>query len=141
MVIASIIIGSLALLAAVANIIIILVDKKREAVRRQALLDYINNMGDGTLEAAEDFVIQRIEKAAEANKNENTAFRVAIEERLAKQHADIDALKVGAEPDYQQAVAAAKAVNDFNAGIISILNYDPMEVARRSRSNGNREDE
>jgi hypothetical protein len=141
MVIASIIIGSLALLAAVANITIILVDKKREAVRRQALLDYINNMGDGTLEAAENLVIQHIEKAAEANKNENTAFRVAIEERLAKQQADIDALKVGAEPDYQQAVAAAKAVNDFNAGIISILNYDPMEVARRSRSNGNREDE
>ena len=141
MVIASIIIGSLALLAAVANITIILVDKKREAVRRQALLDYINNMGDGALEAAENFVIQHIEKAAEANKNENTAFRVSIEERLAKQQADIDALKVGAEPDYQQAVAAAKAVNDFNAGIISILNYDPMEVARRSRSNGNREDE
>jgi hypothetical protein len=141
MVIASIIIGSLALLAAVANITIILVDKKREAVRRQALLDYINNMGDGTLEAAENLVIQHIEKAAEANKNENTAFRVAIEERLAKQQADINALKVGAEPDYQQAVAAAKAVNDFNAGIISILNYDPMEVARRSRSNGNREDE
>ena len=141
MVIASFILSSLALLAAAVSITLVLVDKKRETVRRQALIDYINNMGDGTMDAAEEFANQLFKTAVEEFEHENTALRSAFEERLTKQQADIDALKVGAEPDYQQAVAAAKAVNDFNAGIISILNYDPMEVARRNRSNGNREDE
>lgn len=74
MIIVCIVLSSLALLAAVVNITLILVDKKREIVRRQALIDYIDNVADGTLEEAEEYVNQRFAKASEARKEENAAL-------------------------------------------------------------------
>lgn len=141
MIIVCIVLSSLALLAAVVNITLILVDKKREPMRRQALLDYIDNVADGTLEEAEEYVNQRFAKASEARKEENAALAHEIDKRFERQQAEIQKLKAGAEPDYQQAMAAAKAVNDFNSSIISIMNFDPIEVARRNRNNGAQEDE
>lgn len=141
MIIACIVLSSLALLAAVVNITLILVDKKREIVRRQALIDYIDNVADGTLEEAEEYVNQRFAKASEAREKENTALAHEIDKRFERQQAEIQNLKAGAEPDYQQAMAAAKAVNDFNSSIISIMNFDPIEVARRNRNNGAQEGE
>lgn len=141
MIIVCIVLSSLALLAAVVNITLILVDKKREPMRRQALLDYIDNVADGTLEEAEEYVNQRFAKASEARKEENAALTHEIDKRFERQQAEIQKLKAGAEPDYQQAMAAAKAVNDFNSSIISIMNFDPIEVARRNRNNGAQEDE
>ena len=141
MIIVCIVLSSLALLAAVVNITLILVDKKREPMRRQALLDYIDNVADGMLEEAEEYVNQLFEKASEARKEENTALAHEIDKRFERQQAEIQNLKAGAEPDYQQAMAAAKAVNDFNSSIISIMNFDPIEVARRNRNNGAQEDE
>lgn len=141
MIIACIVLSSLALLAAAVNITLILVDKKRESMRRQALLDYINNVAYGTLEDAEDHANLLFEKACTQFKNENTALASKIERRLDEQRTEIEKLKSGSEPDYQQAMAAAKAVNDFNSSIISIMNFDPIEAVRRSRNNGTQEDE
>jgi hypothetical protein len=140
-IIVCIVLSSLALLAAVVNITLILVDKKREPMRRQALLDYIDNVADGTLEEAEEYAKQRFAKEYEARREENAAFAHEIDKRFERQQAEIQKLKAGAEPDYQQAMAAAKAVNDFNSSIISIMNFDPIEVARRNRNNGAQEDE
>lgn len=141
MIIVCIVLSSLALLAAVVNITLILVDKKREPMRRQALLDYIDNVADGTLEEADEYIKQRFAKESEARKEENAALAYEIDKRFERQQAEIQKLKAGAEPDYQQAMAAAKAVNDFNSSIISIMNFDPIEVARRNRNNGAQEDE
>lgn len=48
----------------------------------------------------------------------------------------IEELKAGTVPDYEQAKEAARAVNDFNAGISGILGFDPYEVISRKRDNG-----
>ena len=36
-------------------------------------------------------------------------------------------------PDYEAALSAAKAVNDFNMGISGILSFDPIAAARKQR--------
>lgn len=61
--------------------------------------------------------------------------------RSSKQNAalvgQIEELKAGAVPDYEQAKAAARAVNDFNAGISGILGFDPYAVISKRRDGGN----
>ena len=46
-----------------------------------------------------------------------------MEQRLA-------ALEAGLIPDHEKAKAAATAVNDFNAGIVGILGFDPFEARK-----------
>ena len=50
----------------------------------------------------------------------------------------ITALEKGIVPDFEKAKEAAKAVNDFNAGISGILGYDPYTAlqAQREQNNG-----
>jgi hypothetical protein len=38
----------------------------------------------------------------------------------------VEKLEKGVVPDFEQAKAAANAVNDFNKGISNILGFDPM---------------
>ena len=47
----------------------------------------------------------------------------------------ITALENGVVPDFEQAKAAADAVNNFNAGITGILGFDPHEVLKKQRNN------
>lgn len=42
-------------------------------------------------------------------------------------------LESGIVPDYEEAKKAAKAMDDFSAGITGILTYDPTEALRKSR--------
>lgn len=52
-----------------------------------------------------------------------------------KKHAErLTALENGTVPDHEKAKAAAKATNDFMAGIAGIMGYDPFEA--RKRANG-----
>ena len=51
---------------------------------------------------------------------------VALEQRIEK-------LEHGVVPEHEQAKAAAAAVNDFNAGIVSILGYDPYDARRAAK--------
>ena len=88
--------------------------------------------------------------AAQARKNlftgmkEYTALQVKeAENRLAENlpnREEVERLKPavsnleqGIVPDFEEAKAAAKAVNDFNAGISAIMGYDPMEARRKVR--------
>ena len=68
------------------------------------------------------------------------AATICESKRSAKRSAElaksIQDLQSGAVPDYEQAKAAARAVNDFNAGISGILGFDPYEVISRKRDNG-----
>ena len=47
---------------------------------------------------------------------------------------DVTDLKGGVVPDYEKAKEAAKAVNDFNAGVSGILGFDPYEAIRKTRA-------
>lgn len=46
-------------------------------------------------------------------------------------------LEEGVVPDYEKAKEAARAVDDFNAGLSAIMNFDPMAAARKSRNEKN----
>lgn len=143
MIIVCIILSSLALLAAVSNIILFFVEKKRNTARRQAMLDYISNTCDSTREAAEKYIEDYFKEAANQFNIENKAFyesySISINDRFDRLQSEIDSLKNGACPDYEKALAAANAVNDFNTGIAGILNFDPIAAARKTRLGENRE--
>jgi hypothetical protein len=48
----------------------------------------------------------------------------------------VEALASGAVPDYETAKAAAKAVDDFHAGIANVLNFDPYNALRKGSDAG-----
>ena len=140
------IISSLALLAAVANIILFCVEKKRTADRFKAMLEYIDNICEGTLAEAECFMKEYVEANSEklgsdflVRANSINAQIGAINICVAELRDEIEKLKAGTVPDYEAAKAAANAVNDFNAGLSAIMNFDPIAVARSRRQGGERE--
>ena len=45
----------------------------------------------------------------------------------------VEKLEKGIVPDYNEALRAASAVNDFNAGIANILNYNQLDEMRKAR--------
>lgn len=139
MIIACIIISSLALLAAVTVIILFAVDKKRDQLRNQALLNYVSNVVEGAQEETEDFLRDLISKKTKEFNTEYSTLITGIDERFNKIVLEVANLKNGSDPDYEKALAAAKAVNDFNSSIISIMNFDPIETARKKRANGSKE--
>ena len=51
----------------------------------------------------------------------------------------VENLEKGIVPDFEQAKAAAQAVDNFNAGLSGILGFDPIETARRQRKERNAE--
>lgn len=133
-----IILSSLALLAAVVNVVLFCVEKKRNNAVRTAMVQYIDNMNDGM----EEFVKERLDSVnAEREKEnvENAHFRKATNSTLTEMFEEIGKLKAGTVPDYEAAKAAANAVNDFNAGLSAIMNFDPIAVARARRQGGDKE--
>ena len=48
-------------------------------------------------------------------------------------------LEKGIVPDFEQAREAAKAVDNFNAGLSGILGFDPIETAKKQRMERNAE--
>ena len=95
--------SSLALLAATAGLILTIRERKRSQKRNAALVRYVERTA------------QDIE---------------ALEKRCGDR---IEALENGVVPDFEKAKAAANAVNDFNAGITSIMGFDPFEALRTQR--------
>ena len=140
--IVSYILSGLALLAAVANIILLCVKKKRDEARWTALLQYIDNVCSGAMESAEESIN---EVCAEAEAGYMLRFNSVNAEmskliiNLAEIKAEIEKLKAGTVPDYEAAKAAANAVNDFNAGLSAIMNFDPIAVARSRRQGDSKE--
>ena len=65
-------------------------------------------------------------------------FVVIETNRNRKQNAGIEKaildLKSGVTPDYEAEKEAAKAVNEFNAGITSILGFDPYAAIQAQRN-------
>lgn len=105
------IMSGLALLAASVCLVLIVRAEKRSKKRKTALLQYVDQETEDMYKAACDHT-------------------VAVTKPLAD---EIEKLKNGIIPDYEQAKAAANAVNDFNKGISNILGFDPMEAVRKDR--------
>lgn len=107
----TLILSGLALLAAIACLVLTIWEKKRSEKRNAALLRYI-------------------EKECKAV---STAAGVYADECDKKIYERIEKLEKGIVPDFEEARAAAEAVNDFNRGISNLLNFDPMEAIRAER--------
>lgn len=99
----SMILSGLALLAAITSLALNVRNEKRNQKRNAALINYVDS--------------------AETHFNKQAK---GFDERL-------DKLEKGITPDYEQAKAAADAVNDFNRGISNILGFDPHEALIASR--------
>lgn len=71
------------------------------------------------------------------NKKRNVALIRYVQKTVAgseeKYTQRLEALEKGITPDYEQAKAAAAAVNDFSKGITNILGFDPMEALKADR--------
>ena len=98
------ILSGLALLAASVCLVQLHRERKRSVKRNAALVRYVDKTRDGV----ESKMGTHAEKCVKA----------CIER--------IEKLEKGVVPDFEQAKAAANAVNDFNKGISNILGFDPM---------------
>lgn len=116
------ILSGLALLAAGVSLILTFQEKKRNEKRNAAALQYT----DKTIAASETMTKGRIDGAV-------TYFKGAVSKVEAETNRRLHNLESGICPDFEEAKAAAKAVNDFNAGLSAIMNFDPMEEARKAR--------
>lgn len=113
------IMSGLALLAACLCLCMTVITEKRSKKRNAALLQYV----DKSAKAAAD----KAKKEAEENSKKYTDDTV---EPVRQKIAD---LENGILPDYEQAKAAAEAVNDFSRGISNILGFDPMKALDEQR--------
>lgn len=107
----AIILSSLALLAATACLVLTIRERKRSQKRNAALVRY-----------TEQVIQDALSKATEATGALKKEYSRRIED-----------LEKGIVPDFEKAKAAATAVNDFNAGITSIMGFDPFEALRAQR--------
>ena len=116
--IATFVLSGLALLAACASIFMAKRNEKRSKERNAALVRYAGDL---------DTYCRQYAK----RKSEELASELRGEIDLLK--GKVDSLASGIVPDYEQAKAAANAVNDFSKGISNILGFDPMEALKKQR--------
>ena len=114
----TILLSGLALLAAMVSLILVIREKKRNQKRNAAAIDYV----DASCDKLFHDLTEKIHK-----------YKCSIEERIEPMAFDIKQLKDGIVPDYKEALAAKNSVDEFNRGLSAILNFDPMEAARRAR--------
>jgi hypothetical protein len=105
------IMSGLALLAASVCLVLTVRAEKRSKKRKTALIQYVDQECKAVSSAAAKYVQEELEPVAD----------------------EVEKLKNGIIPNYEQAKAAANAVNDFNKGISNILGFDPMEAVRAER--------
>lgn len=143
MIIACIVLSSLALLAAVANIILFVTEKKRVESWRRTMVDFVAAESKAVSTAAsmytEEFTNKAIEEAGQMIAEDAESRDKMIAQKFEDIHSEIEKLKSGLAPDYEKALVAAKAVNDFNTGLSAIMNYDPIAAVRAQRQSGDKE--
>ncbi|MGM9587242.1 MAG: hypothetical protein ACI3VA_07145 [Candidatus Limivicinus sp.] len=121
----SLILSGLALLAASVSLIFTIQEKKRSQKRNAAMLDYTERKFEYYWDQVNQKCIDTLREASESISEINVT--------LSNMGAKIQDLERGITPDYEQAKAAANAVNDFNRGISNILGFDPMAAVRKQR--------
>ncbi len=118
----AIILGSLALLAALMNTILILVEKKRSKKNWDALIHYVNNECKVSHDNAVSKATEKIEEA-----------KGAVNAQIATVITDCKKAIEEISLDYRDAQNAANHINDFARGLSNIFDYDPLRSARKSR--------
>lgn len=108
----TIILSGLALIAATVCLTVVCMEKKRNEKRNTAAIQYADHACKSALDAAREYT----------------------DEKVAGCRDRIEKLEKGIIPDYEQAKAAANAVNDFSKGISNILGFDPMEALKADRA-------
>lgn len=106
----TIILSGLALLAASVSLILTIWEKKRSEERNAATL---------------------VDKAK--NYEEELRYKAAVSTEMEKVVNRISDLENGVVPDYNEALAAKEAVDNFNVGIAGILGFDPLKAAKEMR--------
>ena len=143
MIIACMIVSCLALLAAVANIILFFAEKKRGNKRNSTMVNFVTTECEAVAKAAamhlEEVAEAKVKESSELIMTEVDSVGRKIARRFEKNEEEIQKLKSGTIPDYETALSAAKAVNDFNAGISAIMNYDPIAAVRAQRQSVDKE--
>lgn len=143
MIIACMIVSCLALLAAVANIILFFAEKKRVNKRHSTMVDFVTAECEAVSKAAamyiEEVAEAKVKESSELIMTEVDSVGRKIARRFERNEEEIKKLKAGTIPDYETALSAAKAVNDFNAGISAIMNYDPIAAVRAQRQSVDKE--
>lgn len=130
----ALIVSGLALLAAGVCLYLLVQEKKRSLKQKTAFFAYVDKTADS---------IKRDIRA----EDDQSWLQVGVEtgekikEALAPLDARVHKLEQGLVPDYQAAMKAAEAVNDFNRGISNILGFDPMEAMEKSRESARVVDE
>ena len=56
--------------------------------------------------------------------------RQQLQKQLIRLQQRLEDLEAGLVPEHEKAKAAAAAVNDFNAGIVGILGFDPFDARK-----------
>lgn len=116
----SIILSGLALLAAIVNLILLVQEKKRSRKRNAATLHLLKSLEE--------------ECSAVKDKNEEICESIsAYDEEFPGIRKNVQDLMQGVVPDYNEAVKAKDAVDSFSRDIATLLNFDPLEEARKAR--------
>lgn len=105
------ILSGLAFLAAIISLVLTVRNEKRSEKRNATLINYVGAECKAVSIAAGAYTEEQVKKLTERIEN----------------------LEKGITPDYEQARAAANAVNDFNKGISNILGFDPHEALLANR--------
>ena len=115
----SIVLSGLALLAAAGCFCLIYQERKRNEKRNAASLREEKDAAKRLVEFVSEMLRGYVSETIDGNLED-------IRKR-------VQSLEQGCCPDYEEAKAAAKAVNDFNVGLSAIMNFDPMAEAKKAR--------
>lgn len=88
--------------------------------------------GLALLAAAAVMIVTIVEKKRSLKRN--AALMDYVDRELKAVIAIVKKLEDGVVPNYEQAKAAADAVNDFNRGITAILGFDPYSALQAEKN-------
>lgn len=126
----SLIISSLALLAAAANLILFFWERKRDSRRHETMLEYIDTGDDLSIGAAKKLTRESL---GEQQNCFDEMFDV-FDKRLSD-------LEHGICPDYDAAVAVKESVDRFSEGVMNILTYGNPVPTQEKKKKGEEDKE
>ena len=123
------ILSGLALLAASVCLFLLGQEKKRSKKQNAALLREMDRRDKKWAATVSDELKAQLAK----ERNRISLEQKAVGERTGDILKRVENLENGIVPDFEEAKSAAKAVDEFNRGLSSILNFDPLKAAQKSR--------
>lgn len=152
----SLIISSLALLAASANLILFFRERKRDSRRHETLLEYIDTGDDLSIGAAKKFTRESLEEQQDCFDEMFDAFGEKITKQFNERMKNFDGtvngcfesvekrlsdLEHGICPDYDAAVAVKESVDRFSEGVMNILTYGNPVPPQEKKKKGEEDKE